>query len=89
MTRGCCYAAGSASNGIDYSYASGDERDADGHINTFQNLFATNHVFYGFIDEFAWQNLHNPAVHFSVEPSAGIKLALDQRFYWLADSGDA
>lgn len=75
--------------GIDYSYASGDANPADGHINTFQNLFPTNHVFYGYMDEFAWQNIHNPALHLALEPSASVKLALDQRFYWLADTGDA
>ena len=52
--------------GLEYSYASGDSDASDGRSSTFQNLFPTNHLYYGYMDLFAWQNLHNPAAHFSV-----------------------
>ncbi len=74
--------------GIEYNYASGDSNAADGRVGTFQNLFPTNHLFYGYIDVFAWQNMHNPAVMFSVEPSSKVKLSLDYHLFWLANTND-
>jgi hypothetical protein len=74
---------------LEYSFASGDSDAADGEVNTFQNLFPTNHLYYGYMDEFAWQNIHNPALHFSVQPHERVKLLLDYHAFWLVDSGDA
>ena len=34
----------------EYNYASGDENSADNDVGTFQNLFPTNHKFYGVMD---------------------------------------
>jgi len=75
--------------GIQYDYASGDSNVGDDEVGTFQNLFPTNHLYYGFMDLFAWQNLHNPSVRFSLEPTRTVKLALDYHLFWLADTGDA
>lgn len=75
--------------GIEYSYASGDSNASDGRVGTFQNLFPTNHLYYGYMDVFAWQNLHNPALKFSVEPSSKVKASLDYHLFWLADTNDA
>lgn len=75
--------------GLEYSYASGDGNAADGKTGTFQNLFPTNHLYYGYMDLFAWQNLHNPAIHFSVQPTKSLKLMLDYHGFWLADTNDA
>ena len=74
--------------GIEYSYATGDSNPADGRVGTFQNLFPTNHPFYGYMDEFAWQNIHNPALKFSIDPSSSVKLSLDYHLFWLADTND-
>ena len=75
--------------GLEYSYASGDSNAADSKTSTFQNLFPTNHLYYGYMDQFAWQNLHNPAAHFSVLPSKSLKASLDYHAFWLADTNDA
>ena len=74
--------------GIEYSYATGDSNAADGRVGTFQNLFPTNHPFYGYMDVFAWQNLHNPALKFSVDPLSNLRLSLDYHLFWLADTND-
>ena len=74
--------------GIEYSYATGDSNTADDRAGTFQNLFPTNHPFYGLMDVFAWQNMHNPALKFSIEPSSKVKLSLDYHLFWLADTND-
>ena len=75
--------------GLEYSYASGDSDATDGKTSTFQNLFPTNHLYYGYMDLFAWQNLHNPAAHFSVQPSKSLKASLDYHAFWLADTSDS
>lgn len=74
---------------LEYSFASGDSNAADGDAGTFQNLFPTNHLNYGYMDLFAWQNLHNPAVHFSVQPHERVKLAADFHAFWLANTNDS
>jgi len=65
-------------------------RDADDdETGTFQYLFPTNHLDDGYMDLFAWQNLHNPSLRFSVERSRQLKLMLDYHAFWLASTGDA
>ena len=75
--------------GIEYNFATGDGDAADGDVGTFQNLFPTNHKFYGYMDVFSWQNIHNPAVSFSVQPTAKLKAQIDYHLFWLADTSDA
>ena len=73
----------------EYNYASGDENAADGDVGTFQNLFPTNHKFYGYMDFFSWQNLHNPAISASFSPAKDVTVRVDGQFFWLADTSDA
>ena len=74
--------------GFEYSFATGDSDATDGEVGTFQNLFPTNHPFYGLMDVFAWQNIHNPAVKFSLGPSPKLRFSLDYHLFWLADTND-
>jgi hypothetical protein len=74
---------------VDYNYGSGDNDPNDGKVETFQNLFPTNHKWYGFIDAFSWQNVHNPQVTFQVSPSPSTMLRADYHAFWLADTNDA
>ncbi|MES2593931.1 MAG: alginate export family protein [Verrucomicrobiota bacterium] len=75
--------------GLQYNYATGDDNLADGDVNTFQNLYPTNHMFYGYMDTTAWSNMHNPQLNISFMPTAKLKVMLDYHVYWNADSGDA
>jgi hypothetical protein len=74
---------------VEYNFATGDSSAKDGDVGTFQNLFPTNHKFYGYMDVFSWQNIHNPAVSFSVQPTKALKLQLDYHAFWLAKTTDA
>lgn len=73
----------------EYNFATGDDNAKDGEVGTFQNLFPTNHKFYGYMDIFSWQNIHNPAVSFSVQPSKSVTLRLDYHAFFLAETSDA
>lgn len=74
---------------VEYNYGTGDQDPADDQVETFQNLFPTNHKFYGYMDVFSWQNMHNPALSLSVQPLPNLKVQLDYHAFWLADSTDA
>lgn len=75
--------------GLEYNYASGDSNPKDGVDGTFDNLYPTNHKFYGFIDLFAWKNVHNPHASLSIQPHKQVKLQLDGNLFWLAESRDS
>ena len=48
-----------AAFGVLYSYASGDKNARTAKSETFQNLFATTHLHYGYMDLNSLQNLHD------------------------------
>jgi len=73
----------------EYNFASGDHNATDGNIQTFQNLFPSNHKFYGYMDLFAWQNLQNLAASFRVKPTKQISLQVDYNAFLLANTNDA
>ena len=75
--------------GLQYNYATGDQDPADGDIETFQNLYPTNHLFYGYMDTTGWVNLHNPQLNFSFTPTPKLKVMLDYHLYWNASNDDA
>lgn len=72
-----------------YNYASGDSDRSDGRTTTFQNLFPTNHKFYGYMDLFSWQNIHNPSVTLSAKPHKTLSFTADLQMFWLATTNDA
>lgn len=74
--------------GFTYSFSSGDDDPADGTHGTFDNLFPTNHKFYGFMDFFSWQNIHNIRLTSSVKPTKKLTVSLDYHLFWLADTSD-
>lgn len=74
--------------GADYNFASGDSDPGDDRHETFENLFPTNHKFYGFMDFVSWQNLHNARLNASVKPAKGLTLSADYHWFWLADTAD-
>lgn len=71
-----------------YSYASGDKSSADGESNTFQNLFATTHLHYGYMDLNSLQNLHDLRVACAVKPRANLSLAAEVHFQFLDRTTD-
>jgi hypothetical protein len=74
---------------LGYSYASGDSDPLDGDIETFQNLFPTNHKFYGQADFFSWQNIHDAELDLKVSPVKSVTLRADFHAFFLASNEDA
>ena len=69
--------------------ASGDDDPNDGDHGTFFNLLPTNHLYYGYADQLAFQNLVDLIVQLKLEPFPGAGLELSWHRFWLVDDRDA
>jgi hypothetical protein len=73
---------------LEYNYASGDSDPTDDKHGTFDNLYPTNHKFYGYGDYVAWQNIHDVRLSCSLRPVSRLSVALEGHLFWLADTSD-
>jgi hypothetical protein len=74
--------------GVEYAYSSGDGNSADGTHGTFDNLFPTNHKFYGYMDFFSLQNIQDLRGIFQLKPTTRMSVALEGHAFWLANTHD-
>jgi hypothetical protein len=74
--------------GLEYSYSSGDSNPKDGTHETFDNLYPTNHKFYGYMDFVSLQNIHDVRGIFQLKPHKQVTVALEGHSFWLADTHD-
>jgi hypothetical protein len=74
--------------GLEYNFASGDSNPNDDKHETFENLFPTNHKFYGYMDLVSLQNIHNVRLTATIKPLPRLTLQLDGHAFWLADTHD-
>ncbi len=74
--------------GIEYDRASGDRDSTDDKIETFENLFPTNHIHYGYMDYVGWRNMQDIRLSASVKPSASSGVSLDYHRFSLAEEND-
>jgi Xylose isomerase len=71
-----------------YSQGSGDKDATDDKSQTFQNLFPTNHLFYGYMDLSSLQNLRDLRLALSVKPKSTLTLALEGHVQSLTRTSD-
>ncbi len=74
--------------GAYYTWASGDDDPNDGDRKTFENLFPTNHLYYGAVDLFSLQNVENIQGRIKFWPAEGLSFWIDYHFFRLADTED-
>ena len=74
--------------GIEYDRASGDEDRNDDTLQTFENLFPTNHIHYGYIDYVGWRNMQDLRLSVSVKPTATSGVSLDYHRFSLVEKDD-
>jgi hypothetical protein len=74
--------------GLEYSFSSGDSDPKDGQHETFDNLYPTNHKFYGYMDFIPLQNIHDVRAIFQLKPHKQVSLSLEGHAFWLADTHD-
>lgn len=71
-----------------YSFGSGDKSSTDTKSGTFQNLFPTNHLFYGYMDLSSLQNLHDFRVAYTIKPTTTSIIALEAHSHFLNRTTD-
>jgi hypothetical protein len=74
--------------GLEYAHASGDSDPSDDKHETFENLFPTNHKFYGYMDFVSLQNIHDVRGIFQLKPHPRLSAAIEGHAFWLADTHD-
>lgn len=72
-----------------YDFATGDDNPNDGTSNTFQNLFPTNHLYYGYMDRFSWQNMHHFGTGINFKPTDKLSVKVHGHMFWLDETTDA
>jgi hypothetical protein len=75
--------------GIEYDYSSGDDNSTDGTHGTFDNLFPTNHKFYGYMDFVSLQNIQDVRGELTLKPTSRLSVALEGHGFWLANTHDS
>lgn len=75
--------------GFEYAFGSGDRDPQDRRHQTFENLFPTNHKFYGYGDFLSLQNLHNMRLILQGKPHPHVSVAVEGHLFWLAETGDS
>jgi hypothetical protein len=73
---------------FEYCFGSGDSNPNDTKHETFENLFPTNHKFYGYMDFISLQNIHDTRGILELKPHPRVSLALEGHGFWLADTHD-
>jgi hypothetical protein len=74
--------------GLEYAHGSGDHNPTDDKHETFENLYPTNHKFYGYMDFVSLQNIHDVRASFTLKPHKQVSLALEGHAFWLANTSD-
>ena len=69
--------------GFEFDYGSGDTDRSDGRMETFDNLYPTNHLFYGYIDFISLQNLNDYRYQISAKPTKKLKIQADFHMLYL------
>jgi len=75
--------------GVEYDYATGDSQPTNSTHGTFENLFPTNHKFYGSMDLVSLQNIHDAGVSLTLKPIPRVSVACLGNAFWLADTQDS
>lgn len=74
--------------GLEYAYGSGDGNSTDAVHETFENLFPTNHKFYGYMDFASLQNIQDVRLSLTLKPMKTLSIALEGHGFWLATTDD-
>jgi len=73
---------------VEYDYATGDKARGDGRIDTFDQLYPTNHSYYGIVDMVGWRNLRDFRSGINLAPRHNVQLTFNYNWFWLASAQD-
>jgi hypothetical protein len=75
--------------GVEFDYGSGDSNPTNHTHGTFDNLFPTNHKFYGLMDLVSLQNIEDAGLNLTLKPDPRLTLTVLGNALWLADTHDS
>lgn len=75
--------------GAGFEGGSGDSNSKDNKSGTFDNLFGSNHAFYGQMDLFCERNMNIPRLSASATPLKNLTLSADYLWFYLANTHDS
>jgi len=73
---------------FEYNYASGDNNTNDNQRETFDNLFPSNHIFYGYMDFVSLQNINNYRFQLNTFPNQKLELEANLHLIYLDSPKD-
>ena len=73
---------------VERDYATGGDPGGTGIYRTFDQLFPTNHAYYGLADYVGWRNMEDWRIGAKGEPLAGLTLQVDGHFFRLPNPRD-
>jgi len=76
---------------VEYDFASGTDGDTDinkKEFHTFDNLYPTNHLHYGYMDYQGWKNMQDIALKASAKPTDKCFVYLAYHMFSLAEKQD-
>ncbi|HBR15255.1 MAG TPA: hypothetical protein DD723_06915 [Candidatus Omnitrophica bacterium] len=74
---------------FEFDYASGDSDTSDADLNTFNNLYPTNHLQYGYMDRAGLQNLNDYRFQLKAKPTEKLALQGDLHLIFVDTPKDA
>ncbi len=74
---------------FEFDYGSGDDNPTNGTMTTFDNLYPTNHPYYGYMDLMSLQNINDYRYQISIKPHKKWKLQADLHFLFLDTPKDS
>lgn len=74
---------------LGYDFSPGDDDPTDNDIETFDNLYPTNHIHYGQMDLFSWRNSHQIELDVSVKPMDKVTVMGEAHFIFIDETTDA
>jgi len=72
----------------DYAYASGDDGRNNGHRENFDNMYGSNQPLNSLTGLFGWKNICDWRSGVDFRPRKALRVKIDFRDYWLANTGD-
>jgi hypothetical protein len=73
---------------LGYDFGTGDSSATDKKNGTFENLFPSNHPFYGTMDLFSQRNMHIPRTSVSMKPIKNLTVTAEWLGFWMAETAD-
>lgn len=69
--------------GMEYNHGSGDEDTGDGTVGSFDNLFPTNHPYYGYMDVAGLRNLDHLEANLTLKPAKPLTVLAKYHWFFL------